>query len=82
MKRREVTVQGGEGEEEADEEEEEEEKARLDNGSNKALTEKKTRGHHAAPKAVIISFPALYYTAIKRTVLHLISHDLASSLGR
>lgn len=68
---------GGEGEEE-----EEEEEARLDNGSNKALTEKKTRGHHAAPKAMIISFPALYYTAIKRAVLHLISHDLASSLGR
>lgn len=52
MKRREVKTQGGEGEEE------EEEEACLDNGSNKALTEKKTRGHHAAPKAAIISFPA------------------------
>lgn len=59
-----------------------EEESRLGNGSNKALTAKKTGGHHAAPKAVIISFPALYYTAIKRAVLHLISHDLASSLGR
>lgn len=67
---------------EEEEQEEEEEEAHLDNGSNKALTEEKTRGHHAAPKAVIISFPALYYPAIKRSLLHLISHDLASSLGR
>lgn len=76
-KKREVKGTGGEGEEE-----EEEEKARPDYGSNKALMEKKARGHHAATKAAIISFPALYYTDIKRAVLHLISHDLASSLGR
>lgn len=60
MKRREVKAQGGEGREE--EEEQEAEEAYLNNGSNKALTEKKTRGHHAAPKAVIIKFPC--------TILH------------
>lgn len=38
MKRREVKAQRGEGEEDQEEEEQEEE-ARLDNGSNKALTE-------------------------------------------
>lgn len=41
------TGTGGKGQEDEDEEEEE---ACLNNGSHKALTGKKTRGHHAALK--------------------------------